>query len=203
MKGKTMLLERVSAANGAVYYVSPRLREMGVRHAFSTRRGGVSPAPFDTLNLGNPGRVREKDVTLAMARRLARKLRGAGFEVVLTRRDDRFLALEERTALANTARGDLFVSIHANANPRRNRTGVETYFLNVADDRYAARLAARENGALSEGGEYGPLVQRIRTDLDATTSAGTSRSASTTSGRHRCRGWRPRMCSIFKSRPVH
>jgi N-acetylmuramoyl-L-alanine amidase len=91
---------------------------------------------------------------------------------VLTRRDDRFLALEERTAIANTARGDLFVSIHANANPRRNRTGVETYFLNVADDRYAARLAARENGVdLDGGGE----VSRILTDLDAKASADASR----------------------------
>ncbi len=122
-----------------------------------------------------PLRVREKDVTLAMALRLARKLRAAGFEVVLTRKDDRYLRLEERTAIANTARGDLFVSLHANAHRRRDRKGVETYFLNVTDDRYAARLAARENGALSDGGEYGPIVQRIRTDLDATASAGASR----------------------------
>jgi len=122
-----------------------------------------------------PRRIREKDVTLAMALRLGRKLRAAGFEVVLTRKDDRYLRLEERTAIANTARGDLFVSLHANAHPRRDRRGVETYFLNVTDDRYAARLAARENGALADGGEYGPLVQRIRTDLDATTSAGASR----------------------------
>ena len=50
-----------------------------------------------------PRRVREKDVTLAMARRLAKRLRAAGFEVVLTRKDDRFLALEERTAIANTS----------------------------------------------------------------------------------------------------
>lgn len=118
-----------------------------------------------------PGRVREKDVTLAMARRLARRLRASGFEVVLTRNDDRYLALEERTAIANTARGDLFVSIHANAHPRRNRTGVETYFLNVADDRYAARLAARENGVdLDEEGE----ALRILSDLDAKASAGAS-----------------------------
>jgi N-acetylmuramoyl-L-alanine amidase len=120
-----------------------------------------------------PGRVREKDVTLAMARRLARRLRAAGFEVVLTRTDDRFLALEERTAVANTARGDLFVSIHANAHPRRNRSGVETYFLNVADDRYAARLAARENGLDLDG--QGDAVTRILTDLDAKASAGASR----------------------------
>jgi len=121
-----------------------------------------------------PRRVREKDVTLAMARRLARKLREAGFEVVLTRSDDRFLALEERTAIANTARGDLFVSIHANAHPRRTRGGVETYFLNTADDRYAARLAARENGLDLREGET--EVARILTDLGAKASAGASRT---------------------------
>jgi N-acetylmuramoyl-L-alanine amidase len=121
-----------------------------------------------------PRRVREKDVTLAMARRLAKKLQAAGFEVVLTRRDDRYLRLEDRTAIANTAHGNLFVSIHANAHPRRTRSGVETYFLNTAADRYAARLAARENGLdLDEGG--GAEVTRIRTDLEAQSSAGASR----------------------------
>jgi N-acetylmuramoyl-L-alanine amidase len=118
-----------------------------------------------------PTRIREKDVTLAIARRLAGKLRAAGFEVVLTRSSDRFLELEERTALANAARGDLFVSIHANAHPRRVRSGIETYFLNVTDDRYARRLAARENGAdLSVGGD----LARILTDLDAKASADAS-----------------------------
>jgi N-acetylmuramoyl-L-alanine amidase len=121
-----------------------------------------------------PTRVREKDVTLAIARRLARKLRAHGFEVVLTRSGDRYLALEERTAIANTARADLFVSIHANAHPRRNRTGVETYFLNVADDRYAARLAARENGVDLDGAARGDAL-RILSDLDAKASAGASR----------------------------
>ena len=121
-----------------------------------------------------PRGVREKDVTLSMANRLARELKAAGFEVVLTRSDDRYLRLEERTAIANMSRGDLFVSIHANAHPRRDRNGVETYFLNVTDDRYARRLAARENGAL-DGEEGGPGVQRILTDLDARASAGASR----------------------------
>ncbi|HEX9401025.1 MAG TPA: N-acetylmuramoyl-L-alanine amidase [Anaeromyxobacter sp.] len=119
-----------------------------------------------------PRRVREKDVTLATARRLAKKLREAGFEVVLTRKDDRFIALEERTAIANTARGDLFVSVHANAHPRRNRAGVETYYLNTADNRYAARLAARENGLDLGDGEG--EVARILTDLGAKASAGAS-----------------------------
>jgi N-acetylmuramoyl-L-alanine amidase len=118
-----------------------------------------------------PGRVKEKDVTLAIAQRLARRLRAEGFEVVLTRSADRYLALEERTAIANTARGDLFVSIHANAHPQRSRTGVETYVLDVAHDRYAARLAARENG-LDLGGTR--EVARILADLDAKASAGPS-----------------------------
>ena len=128
----------------------------------------------DTGAIGPRG-VREKDVTLAMALRLAQKLRAAGFEVVLTRSDDRYLRLEERTAIANMARGDLFVSIHANAHPRRDRSGVETYFLNVTDDRYARRLAARENGVV-ERDESPPGVKRILTDLDARASAGPSRA---------------------------
>jgi len=122
-----------------------------------------------------PRGVREKDVTLAVARRLQRKLERAGFQVVLTRRDDRTLDLPDRTAVANTARGDLFVSLHANAHPRRDRAGIETYFLNVTDDRYAARLAARENGLVELAGGAVPQVTRILSDLDATRSAGPSR----------------------------
>ncbi|MGC3998287.1 MAG: N-acetylmuramoyl-L-alanine amidase [Anaeromyxobacter sp.] len=134
-----------------------------------------------------PSRVREKDVTLAIARRLARKLRAAGFEVVLTRDGDRYLALEERTALANTARGDLFVSIHANAHPRRTMSGVETYFLNVTDDRYARRLAARENGV--DMGAQGE-VARILTDLDAKASADASQQLARQVQREVCSGVR-------------
>jgi N-acetylmuramoyl-L-alanine amidase len=128
----------------------------------------------DTGAIGPRG-VREKDVTLAMSRRLAEKLRSLGYEVTLTRTDDRYLKLEERTAIANLARGDLFVSLHANANPRRDRSGVETYFLDVTNDRYARRLAARENGVMDLEDEPGD-VQRILTDLDSKSSAGASRS---------------------------
>jgi N-acetylmuramoyl-L-alanine amidase len=128
----------------------------------------------DTGAIGPRG-VREKDVTLSMAKRLADKLRSQGFEVTLTRTDDRYLKLEERTAMANMARGDLFVSLHTNANPRRDRSGIETYFLNVTDDRYARRLAARENGSL-EVDDSPKDVQRILTDLDSKASAGASRT---------------------------
>ncbi|HSB21419.1 MAG TPA: N-acetylmuramoyl-L-alanine amidase [Anaeromyxobacteraceae bacterium] len=122
-----------------------------------------------------PTRVREKDVTLAVARRLARRLRSMGYEVLLTRNDDRYLALEERTAFANAHRGDLFVSIHANAHPRRDRRGTETFVLNVADDRYARRLAARENGALADDAPEGIEVRHILSDLDARWSTEASR----------------------------
>jgi N-acetylmuramoyl-L-alanine amidase len=140
-----------------------------------------------------PSRVREKHVTLGIARRLAVRLRAAGYEVVLTRNSDRYLSLEERTALANTARGDLFISVHANAHPRRNRSGVETYFLNVTDDRYAARLAARENGLdLSAGRD----VARILTDLDAKASAGTSQRLARLVQREVCGGLRSRVGEV-------
>jgi N-acetylmuramoyl-L-alanine amidase len=131
--------------------------------------GGYDPGAI------GPTRVREKDVTLAIARKLATKLKAGGFEVVMTRSDDRFVALEERTAIANTQKGDLFISIHANANPRRALAGTETWILNVADDRYSKRLAARENGAdLDDGGER-TEAQRILTDLDAKASTEASR----------------------------
>jgi N-acetylmuramoyl-L-alanine amidase len=149
----------------------------------------------DTGAIG-PSGVREKDVTLAMARRLARRLRARGFEVVLTRDRDRFVALEERTALANARRGDLFVSIHANAHPRRDRRGVETYVLDVADDRYARRLAARENGALRDDVEEGQAVRRILSDLDAQSSTQTSRRLAESVQREVCGGVRARVGEV-------
>src|SRR2546428_3862255 len=63
----------------------------------------------------------------------------------MTRKSDVFVSLDERTRIANEAHADLFVSIHCNAARRRKLAGVETWTLNVASDRYAARLAAFEN----------------------------------------------------------
>jgi len=90
--------------------------------------------------------VREKNVTLEISRRLARKIRQRlGCEAILTRNADTFLSLEERTAIANTKNADLFISIHTNANRRRACRGIETYFLNLATDKDAILVAAREN----------------------------------------------------------
>ncbi len=92
------------------------------------------------------GGLREKDVTLRLSRALGQRLADQGFRVVYTRSDDRSLTLEERTAIAESVDGDLFVSIHANASPRRSVHGVETYYLDENHERHAMGLAARENG---------------------------------------------------------
>jgi len=94
-----------------------------------------------------PGGTREKDVTLAMAQKLAAQLEAQGLQVLLSRSDDEFVTLEERARFANEHRADLFISIHANANSDRRVRGTQTYFLNATDDSYALRLAARENAA--------------------------------------------------------
>jgi len=70
-----------------------------------------------------------------------------GIEVILTRRTDEFIALPERTAIANREGADLFLSIHANASPNPQARGIETYFLNFANNLSAAAVAARENAA--------------------------------------------------------
>ena len=68
-----------------------------------------------------------------------------GCEVIMTRTDDRYLTLEERTAIANTSDADLFVSIHTNSHRDNRAFGIETYYLNLATDNDAILVAAREN----------------------------------------------------------
>jgi N-acetylmuramoyl-L-alanine amidase len=93
------------------------------------------------------GGIAEKDIVLAIAKKLERKLKQEmGVEVVLTRRDDRFIPLEDRTAIANAEGADLFVSLHMNASPNGEAKGLETYYLDNTNDEASLRLAARENG---------------------------------------------------------
>lgn len=104
----------------------------------------------DTGAIGPTG-VREKDVALAVVLKLKDKLEALGLEVVLTRDDDTFIALDQRTRIANKEHGDLFISIHCNAAPSKNLRGVETYTLNTSSNRYSVRLAARENATTERG----------------------------------------------------
>ncbi|MCI0469747.1 MAG: N-acetylmuramoyl-L-alanine amidase, partial [Nitrospirae bacterium] len=94
-----------------------------------------------------PSGAYEKDVVLDIALRTRDviKRRYPFYEVILTRDKDIFIPLEERAAIANKNRADLFVSIHANASPNRNAKGIETYLLNWTDDEESLKVAAREN----------------------------------------------------------
>lgn len=94
-----------------------------------------------------PSGLLEKEVTLNLAKELARELtRLLDCEVILTRSTDVYLPLEERTAIANKVGADLFISVHANANKNRDAFGIETYYLNFSKNDKAAAVAARENG---------------------------------------------------------
>jgi N-acetylmuramoyl-L-alanine amidase len=107
--------------------------------------------------------VNEKDVVLAIAKRLAQRAREQlGVETILTRSDDRYIDLEERTAIANTKNADLFVSIHTNAARDPQAYGIETYFLNLATDESAILVAARENATSTKNISD---LQTILTDL--------------------------------------
>lgn len=92
------------------------------------------------------GRVREKDITLRLGKKLKTQLLKRGFEVKLTRSTDKTVSLEERTAFAEGSKGDLFVSLHANAARKKSLQGIETYYLDASYRPNAARLVARENG---------------------------------------------------------
>ncbi len=90
--------------------------------------------------------VEEKDINLRMAKLLGRSLQEQGFEVHYTRTTDKFIPLEERTAMANARNADLFISLHCNALKDASVRGLEVYYLNLATDAQAVRVAARENG---------------------------------------------------------
>ena len=119
--------------------VSTRSQRAVARVVLDPGHGGK-----DTGATGAEG-LKEKDVTLDIARRVASVLGSQGIQAILTRDDDRFVSLEERTARANAFAADLFVSIHCNASESRAHRGVEAYVLDTTRDELAARVAAREN----------------------------------------------------------
>jgi N-acetylmuramoyl-L-alanine amidase len=129
---------------------------------------GVSRIVIDPGHGGHdPGAkgkgVTEAELVLDVALRLEKLLQKvAGVEVILTRRTDDFIPLQERTAIANREGADLFLSIHANASANATARGIETYFLNFANNLSAAAVAARENAASGQAmGSLPDLVKAI------------------------------------------
>ncbi len=93
-----------------------------------------------------PGGSLEKEVVLEVSKQLAAALRKRGLRVVMTRTDDGFVSLEQRTHIANDARANLFISIHTNASRNAKIHGIEIFFMSLsATDDAAARVAKREN----------------------------------------------------------
>jgi N-acetylmuramoyl-L-alanine amidase len=117
----------------------------------------------DTGTIGPTG-LMEKDLCLDVALRLGKIIeqRLPGADVVYTRSDDTFVPLEERTNIANQAKADLFISIHANSSRDTGARGIETYYLNLKGTSEAMEVAARENATAQEGvHELESLVKRI------------------------------------------
>jgi len=115
------------------------------------------------LGTVGPGGLYEKDLVLSIARELQTLLiKNVGAEVILTRNEDVFLSLEERSAMANQYRADLFISIHANSSRHRSISGVETYYLDFAKTSAEREIAARENASASSSlHELEDLVKKI------------------------------------------
>jgi N-acetylmuramoyl-L-alanine amidase len=110
-----------------------------------------------------PNGLTEKELVLDVAKRLGALVEDRmGGEVIYTRSDDTFVPLEQRTALANQKKCDLFISIHANSSPLKSASGVETYYLNFTTAKDALEVAARENASSQKSVfELKDLLQKI------------------------------------------
>ena len=160
-KAKPDLVQPVSAPQPTRDGQSTLTRALGLkigRIVIDAGHGG-----HDTGTIGPTG-LMEKDLCLDVALRLGKlieeKLPGA--DVVYTRSDDTYIPLEERTHIANEAKADLFVSIHANSSRDHGARGVETYYLNLKGSPEAMEVAARENAVSQQGvHDLEDLVKKI------------------------------------------
>ena len=181
-KGQAAKKQAATEANVAVKEPVDRdfeTSDLGIREARPTSSGNRSLIRALGLKIGKividaghgghdtgtigPNGLEEKDLVLEVSRRLGKLLETRlGAEVIYTRKDDTFIPLETRTAIANKARADLFISVHANSSHDPDARGVETYYLNFTSSPEALELAAREN-AVSEKSIYElqDLVKKI------------------------------------------
>jgi len=147
-------------------YISPTFAKYLEENVFITKR--LVEAPYkkmDTITriiidpghggkdpgaIGRHYRLKEKDIALDVSKRLKEELRKLGnFDITLTRTRDNFVSLWKRSQIANDAKADLFISVHANACRYRKVKGFEVFYLSNATDDDARAIAAAENEALS------------------------------------------------------
>ena len=136
--GEKALSTETGKATPADPQPRPRVK---IRVMLDPGHGGKDPGAV------GPTGLKEKDVVLAIGKMVRERLSRDGmYDVKMTRDTDVFIPLEERTAMANQARADIFVSLHINASLNRKAEGISTYVLSRASDRHSLELAARENG---------------------------------------------------------
>ena len=166
-KGKTSAPSSSADANSIPHAADPTADgERSLVRALGLKVGRIVIDPghggHDSGTLG-PGGIQEKDVVLDVALRVGKLLhQRLGAEIVYTRDNDTFIPLETRTAIANKAQADLFLSIHGNSSPEPSARGVETYYLNFTSDPGALEVAARENAVSSSSvHQLSDLVRKI------------------------------------------
>ncbi len=156
---KTLILERI------VQYVE---RAEAKHEIFITSKRIIIDAGHGGRDVGAMGSsgLEEKDVVLDIARRLTNKLKAKGVKVVMTRDRDVFIPLERRSDIANEDKGDLFISIHANANHRKSLSGIEVYYLtNNVDDSLLASKAAHLKEVYCNGETVTSQTSTVRSIL--------------------------------------
>ena len=146
-------IESILDTNGGTEATSPPRPPITLARQFQLKvkrividpgHGGKDPGAV------GPTGLYEKDVNLTVSRLLRDNLQAKGYEVVMTRDTDVFVDLLERSAIANKNKADLFISVHANASPRRSARGIETYYLSPTTDPETMRLAAFENAMTTQ-----------------------------------------------------
>ena len=145
-----------SPASGGQSQIAINAKKKDLSSSLVTQLGlGIQTVMIDPGHGGkDPGAVcngiLEKDINLRMAKILGQILEDKGLEVIYTRKTDKFIPLEERTALANSKKADLFISLHVNAHKSSKVHGFEVYYLNLASSKDAVRVAARENSVTAK-----------------------------------------------------
>ena len=135
-------------------------RQLGLgiqRIVIDPGHGGKDPG-----TIGRSGTM-EKKIVLDICQRLKKLLdANSGLEVIMTRETDIYVPVENRTVIANQKRADLFISVHANSNPSKKRSGVETFYLNFSQDPSVIRTAALENATSSKNlSEMRDILEKI------------------------------------------
>ena len=147
-------------ATGLPHVIDPTIFRLAVRKVvLDPGHGGTDPG---AMTAG----LREKEITLDIAHRVAAVLAGQEFVVALTREGDETRSLQQRVETANSARGDVLVSIHVNSIPTEERRGVETYYLGSAQDPRVERLAGAENsGSGYSLADFRHLLEGVYADV--------------------------------------